>query len=399
MPPTQSVHLSFTSHDVRFTYPFHAPGILAIMTTTPRTRRAVSYLLRAVTAASLSAGLLVAFVAPASAADDQIGVSGLPAGSDGTVDGRARYTFSVSPGQTVTDQFLVRNTGSVAADYTVVASDAFNNDKGDFDLAATADAGDVVDGWVTFEGGATALTFPLAAGESRLVPFTVTVPADATPGDHVGGVLVSVTAPGVVLDVENRVAAPLYIRVAGEVVSQLSISALNAEYLGDWWNPFAGAVRLFYTVENTGNVALATNTKVGVKTWFGIPVGEVQGGGVGEVLPGNGRNVEVEVPGVAALLYLNPWITLNPFVKDPTPETDLISIAPTNRDAVVWAAPWPFVIVLLIAAAIAALVWWRRRQDAQRAAEWMRYTEREAQRQAAEDRLAAATAGRDRTPE
>ncbi|WP_341578146.1 hypothetical protein [Microbacterium schleiferi] len=369
------------------------------MTIATTTRRVVSLSLRAAAVALIAASVVGSISLPATAADDQIGVSGLPAGTDGVVDGRARYTFSVSPGETVTDQFLVRNTGSVAADYTVVASDAFNNDKGDFDLTATGDAGDVVDNWVTFEGGASSLTFPLGAGGSRLVPFTVAVPADATPGDHIGGVLVSVTAPGVVLDVENRVAAPLYVRVAGEVVSQLSISALNAEYVGDWWNPFSGSIHMFYTVENSGNVALATNSKVGAKTWFGIPVGEVQGGGIGEVLPGNGRNVEVEIPGVAALLYLNPWITLNPFVKDPTPETDLISITATNRDAIVWAVPWPLVIVLAIGAGIAGLVWWRRRKDAERAAEWMRFTEREAQRQAAEERLAAATAGRDRTSE
>jgi len=53
-----------------------------------------------------------------------------------------------------------------------------------------------------------------------------------------------------------------------------------------------------------------------------------------------------------------------------------------------------FAAVLITAAAVFAI-----KKDAERAAEWMRFTEREAQRQAAEERLAAATAGRDRTSE
>lgn len=341
--------------------------------------------------------VLVAPSAPARA-DDTIGISARPAGADGAADGRTRFSYKTEPGQRIDDHFLVANTGTVAQSYTVIGTDAFNDDEGDFALLATSEQPVSIGQWVRFENGANRIEFSLAPGESRVLPFSIEVPEDATPGDHAGGLVASVVTPGDEVTLDRRVATRLYARVAGQLQPQLSISALDAEYLGDWWNPFDGAVRMYYTVRNVGNVALAANTSFGVDTWFAIPASAPSGDGLAELLPGGARNVTVDVPGVAAWLYLAPWVELTPFVDSPDP-ANALPVDPTSRSTFLIAVPWPLVIVAALIVGGFLLAGWRRRRDAERAEEWARFTEREAERQAVEQRLVNARAGNDKGPE
>lgn len=306
-----------------------------------------------------------------------VGVATRPAGEDGRPDGRSRFTVSADPGQTVTDRVLVGNTGTARQDFTVYATDAFNADTGDFSLLPTDATPTSVGSWVRFDDGSDRVTFSLDPQEVRLLTFTVAVPVDATPGDHVGGVVASVIESGAQVNVDRRVATAIFARVSGDLQPQLSLTSYEASYEGAWWNPFAGSVRLRYTVTNPGNIALAANLTSGVGTWFGIPATGEQGGGVPVLLPGNSATYEDTVDGVGQWLYLNPHTVLNPFVESPDPSMQL-TMVPITRDAVTFAVPWTLLIVAALAAGAVLLLRWRRRRDEQRAQEWMDFVARTA---------------------
>ena len=353
------------------------------MTNSPaitRGRRALHVVL------SLAAVLLVStFVAPGAAhADDTIGISARPAGADGAPDARTRFSYREDPGQHVADRFLVKNTGADVQQFTVVGRDAFNDDDGRFALLDTAQEPTAIGRWIRFENGKNRITFTLAPGKSRLLPFSLDLPADATPGDHVGGLVASVVQKGAQVNVDRRVATRMYARVSGELHPQLTIGSIDASYDGAWWNLLSGSVTLRYTVDNTGNIALASNVTSGVKTWFGIPAAGAKGGSIQEVLPGDSAAYEFTVPAIAQLLYVNPYLTLNPFVDDPDTAKQL-PVQPTTRDAVVWAVPWSIVIVLLVAGAVALGLWWRKRRDAARLSAWLDYTQAQARAEAQRD--------------
>lgn len=314
-------------------------------------------------------------------ADDNIGISGQPAGADGNPDGRSRFSYGGDPGQQVSDNYLVRNSGTLPQSFTVLATDAFNDDAGAFGLRETGVAPTDIGAWTQFDNGTNRVQFDLAPGESRLVPFTVVIPADATPGDHAGGIMASVVTPGEQVNVDRRIGTRLYLRVSGDIQAGLSISGIDSSYVGDWWNPLAGAVRVRYTVENTGNIALASNISLGVRTWFGVAAAEQAGDGIPELLPGSTRTFETDVPGVGAWVYLNPWVTLNPFVEGDD-DAKRMPVPPTSRDSVLIAIPWLVVTALVLLALFFVFRRWRRRVDERRAVEWMEYTEREAQRKA-----------------
>lgn len=355
-----------------------------MLSSTPR--RAPRRVLSALGAAVLLAASLAAttIVAPAAIADDgdqpaaaTVGVATRPAGGDGRPDGRTRFSYSADPGQTVSDQVLVGNTGTERQDFTVYATDAFNGQDGTFSLLPTADVPTSVGAWLRFDNGADRIQFSLEPDEVRLLPFTMVVPADATPGDHVGGLVASVIEEGQQVSLDRRVATSIFARVSGDLQPQLSITSYSASYEGDWWNPFGGSVRLRYTVTNPGNVALAANITSGVRTWLGIPATGERGGSIPVLLPGNTASYDFTVDGVGQWFYLNPGTTVNPFVESPDAALQL-PVTAVSRDTVVFAVPWTVLLLVVVLVAVILLVRWRRRREEARAQEWVEYMQRAA---------------------
>lgn len=315
----------------------------------------------------------------------------MPAGSDGKPDSRSRFSYHAAAGQSAQDHFLVKNTGTTEQSFTVLATDAYNDTRGDYALLATADKPKAIGTWVKFENGDDRIVFSLKPGESRALAFTIAVPANATPGDHVGGLLASVVTSGSEVKVDRRVATRLYVRVNGQLQPMLSISGLDADHRGDWWNLFTGSVQVRYKISNTGNVALAANYTGGVNTWFGLPLGRNATGTVEEVLPGQTVNNSFVVTGVAQLLYLDPYLQLSPIVNSPDPDS-AVPTSPVSRDTVVFAPPWSLLILLAIAALVVVFLRWRRRRNAARTEEWIAHMEAEA-RKNAEAELAGVETG------
>ena len=344
-----------------------------------RARRGVRAALIVAVAVALAAPIVLA--APASAVesaavDDAVGISLRPADAAGAFDGRSNFRYAIDPGQSVSDFAAVVNTGSETQTFTLIGTDAFNNETGDFALLPTDDEPTGLGRWVTFENGAGRLELTLAPGEGRVVPFTLTLPADASPGDQAGGIVASVVTGGQV-QLDRRVAIRVYARVSGDLQPRLSISGMDVSYDGDWWSLLSGTVTVRYTVSNPGNVALAANVNGGVKTWFGIALATPPGGGIQEILPGNSASYEFSAPGIAQWGYLNPYLQLTPFV-DSDDVTTYVTAAPVSRDAFLLAVPWLVVIALALGVLVLLGLRARRRRDAERARAWIEYTQNEA---------------------
>ncbi|WP_456846261.1 WxL protein peptidoglycan domain-containing protein [Cellulomonas sp. P5_C6] len=340
-------------------------------------RPAVGPLVRALLVLLL-VGAGAAAAAPAHA-DDTVGIAGAP--SDGTdPDGRSRFSYQVQPGQQVTDAYLVRNTGTTDQSVEVVATDAYNTEDGAFALLATDEPPKDAGGWVTLDGGQKSLTIALAAGAQQVVPFTIAVPADARPGDHPAGLVVSASAIEGQVKVERRVATRLYVRVAGELQPALTISSISASQPAGT-NPLTGPATVTVTVTNTGNVALGAKVVAGAKTWFGLTAARAVHDEIPELLPGATRSVTFDVPGVGRSGLLRPYVDLQPVVD--ADALDPGALAPVHRDTTVVAVPW----ILLGLVALAVGGWFglraKRRRDARLAQEWIAYTQEEARRAAA----------------
>jgi dihydroorotate dehydrogenase (fumarate) len=348
----------------------------------PALTRSLRRLVAAVLVALVLAGVLVAASAATPArADDTDGISGSPA-TDSSADGRSRFSYQVAPGQQLTDDYIVRNTGTTPQVMKVFATDAYNTEDGSYGLLDTDAPASGAGSWVSFDQGAKQIDIPLDPGASQVVPFTVNVPADAGPGDHAAGIVISVTSAEGQILVDRRVATRLYIRVPGDLQPRLTISSIAADYQGQV-NPFDGSSAITFTVKNDGNVALGASMVAGVNTWFGIGTGAQSRQDLSEMLPGSTRTITMTVPGTGQWGYLNPYVSLQPTV-DP----DALNPGPlpqVNRDTVTFAVPWLLLIAVVIAAGVYLFIRIRRARDEKTARDWIAYTEAEARRKARDD--------------
>ncbi|MHA7859956.1 COG1470 family protein [Tessaracoccus sp. Y36] len=311
--------------------------------------------------------------------DGTTGIALNPVEPDGSITDRARHSFHVQPGQDVTDHIRVANAGNTPLKVTVFATDAFNDTTGNFALLNTNDEPKGAGAWVTF-GTERRLELQLGAQEVRIIPFTVTVPSNAAPGDHPAGIVVSSMREGDISR-ENRIANRMYVRVAGDLVANMTISSFSANHSGDL-NPFDGSITGTATVSNNGNIALSGRVTLSGTTWFGVPVGQETFEVLDEVLPGNTRTVNFTLENVPSVGFANvKWLLQT--------QTDGDALLPptlpvVERDAFVWALPLLAVVPLLLI--VGGIVWWRwrRKVDAKRAAEWIAHTEAEAARKAQE---------------
>lgn len=312
---------------------------------------------------------------------DTIGISAAPQSADASSP-RSRFSYQMGPGQVIDDTYVVTNVGSTAQSFTVFATDAFNTDEGGYGLLETGVAPTDAGAWVDF-GGQPSVAVQLDPGASTEVPFRVTVPADAGPGDHAAGLVVSALANDGQVLVDRRVGTRLYVRVPGDLQPLMSIDGMTASYTPSV-NPLDGETAVTFTVRNAGNVALSGRLKAEVRGLFGIGVSGQVDADVDEMLPGSTRTVTTTISGVGQWVYLSPTVTLYPSVDEqalnPGP------LRSVSRDTVLFVVPWALLAVLVIALLVWGWLRLRRRIDERRARAWVEYTEAEARRKAEAER-------------
>jgi hypothetical protein len=269
---------------------------------------------------------------------------------------RSHFDYELAPGTRVTDALAVTNLSDRPITLTVYAGDALTTPDGGIDLMPAGSKPVDVGSWITMKQP----TITVPAQATVLDQFTLSIPVDATPGDHSGGVVTSLVTSGSAdgVRVDHRLGSRVYVRVDGALTPQLSVSDVKLDFSGTP-NPLGGgSSTVSYTVRNTGNVRLSAHQAVSISGIFGWYRTTATPPDVPEILPGNSLTVVAPVAGVWPAFRLSAAVSLQP-VGDEL--TDSASIATAESESV-WAFPWSLVGVVLIIAALVALYIWRRRR-------------------------------------
>jgi hypothetical protein len=279
--------------------------------------------------------------------------SAAPADADGP-DGRVSLRRQLDAGAQVTDHIAVVNHSPTAAVFDVVTGAGVVGADGVFDIAPAGggDAG----GWVSVAGLADG-QLRLDPGEQRVVPVAITVPADASPGDHPAGIAVGVSQ-GAGVTLTHRIGVRLHLRVAGDVEPALTATLTAVRYTPSWLPFGPGRLTVDYEVANPGDVRLGAKLAVTAAGPFGWGQTTVAADPVAELLPGESvaRTAELAAP---SLFWLRATLTATPTVVG----ADQVSPPPTTAATTALAAiPWSGLAVTgVIAAAVAWSLWRRRR--------------------------------------
>ncbi|MDX6258650.1 MAG: hypothetical protein QOH84_338 [Kribbellaceae bacterium] len=256
---------------------------------------------------------------------------------------RANYSYTLAAGGEVQDAFVVLNRGKTPLELAVYAGDAFTTPDGELDLRGS-DSKDLGT-WVH----ADRKQVKVLPGKSVEVPFKIAVPADARPGDHLGGVITSLTQN----DVERRLAIRIRLRVSGELKPSLAVEDLKVRYSGSLLGN--GDATVAYEIRNTGNTIAAARQTASVSGPFGRL--KAQSGGIADspqLLPGETWKVSVPVEGVTPAGRLTGAVELLPLVTDAAGSTATFAAVETTAHA--WTIPWPLLLLLVLVAAGAVLV-------------------------------------------
>jgi hypothetical protein len=96
-------------------------------------------------------------------------------------------------------------------------------------------------------------------GEIVRVGFTINVPADADPGDHVGAVVAEQQPEGGRIKIIKRIATRLYVTVPGDATKSFSIARVTKKLASGWW---PRSLEVTTLLRNTGRVRLETYVSV-----------------------------------------------------------------------------------------------------------------------------------------
>ncbi|GAA0677667.1 hypothetical protein GCM10010193_33690 [Kitasatospora atroaurantiaca] len=277
-------------------------------------------------------------------------------------DSRGTFSYAATPGAVVKDHVAVWNYSDQPLTLRLYPADAFNTDSGGYDVLPEGRPSTQAGTWL--KTAADSLTLP--ARSRQIVPFTLAVPAAASPGDHAAGIVASLRreskdAKGNAVTVDQRVGARVHVRVSGELRAELRVENARAVYHPSL-NPLAaGHTTISYSVRNTGNVRLGGRQAVRVSNLLGsIATGNAPAD-LQELLPGNVVTYRLDVAGAYPTLWATAGITIDPLAIGGDRDPKLSSSVSKQRFASI---PWALLAVVLPLALFGGRWWQRRRRPA-----------------------------------
>ncbi|PJJ56357.1 uncharacterized protein DUF916 [Mumia flava] len=320
-------------------------------------------LVRPLIALAVAAVAVVGPAVPAQAADNGAwSVTPTPA-DDSSPTPRSYFVLEGAPGATLTDKVRIRNFTKRALTFSIYGADGYNTTEGGFfALRGLEFPQKDVGAWVTVP----VQTVKVAKKTQVDVPITIRIPDNATPGDHVGGIVAlngavegTTEADGLEVGLKRAVAARLYLRVSGPTMPAVEVTDIELEHdrgaLG-WTGSSSGTVS--YTVTNTGNLRLSPQSVI---TLSGLPSREldaVESAGVVDLLPGQSARLNAEVEGIGPFDRVTTTVTL-------TTAEGIGDVGETTT----WVVPWVLIAVVLALLALGAWWWLHRRAERRRAFE------------------------------
>ncbi len=285
-----------------------------------------------------------------------------PAGTDDAngAGNRSNLSYVADPGTVIEDAVTLYNLSNVPLVFGIYATDALNNPDGEFDLLEADEVPVGVGSWVDMG----AEQIPVEARTQVTIPITITIPENATPGDHAGAVLASNAAvstgpDGQQLTLDRRTGTQIFVRVNGPLTAELAVADIATDYTSSL-NPLSGSATVSYTIENRGNVSLGGTVQASVGGPLGL--GEQKGteNELPLLLPGSSITLTENFDNVPAFGVAVTKVQLNP-----SSDGDA-AVAASTQQSITFAPPIAL-LMFLLAGLFGLLAWRAYRRHQQRA--------------------------------
>jgi hypothetical protein len=264
---------------------------------------------------------------------------------------RAFFQYTATPGHLIQDAFTLANLGDDPLTFELYAADALNTPAGGaFALRTRVQPRHEVGLWILLPTNS--VTVP--PHKSARVPFALSVPFNATPGDHAGGIVAQhqsdAPAPssGTTVRVRRGSGVRVYVRVPGplhagvavrDIVTRRSVAAFGS-----------GSGAIAYDVVNTGNTRLSGTARARAVDLFGRTVKRFDPVKFDALLPGNHA------------VYTHDWPALPRIGRFRIEVSVTANGARADASSVMWLLPWSLAALIGIALVAAIALYGRRRR-------------------------------------
>jgi len=180
------------------------------------------------------------------------------------------FIHTLEPGSSVNEGVNVINNSDSTSTVLVYPTDSIVSSGGAFACEQLVEEKNEVGSWITMSKNEVTLD----SADSEIVPFTITIPANTSVGEHNGCIVVQGKLPpeqteqGIGLSF--RTAVRVAILVPGEIVKDLEITSFSSNVGKD-------KVTLTPEITNTGNVSVDADIQTTLKYFFGMTASQVGG--------------------------------------------------------------------------------------------------------------------------
>ncbi|MBI4085094.1 MAG: hypothetical protein HY432_01125 [Candidatus Liptonbacteria bacterium] len=217
-----------------------------------------------------------------------LSASFFPLDSEALTVGPAKMEFSLDPGNIIEGKLFLMNEGSEARTlYPSFEKFAEVNGAKQFLPGERTD----LSSWLKIDGGVY-----LEAGESKDVPFTLTVPEDAPPGGHFAVIWWGTSPPntqgGQGTAIITRAGILVYLNVSGEIQETAEIGTFDTREGNRLFSRIPEDFNVVF--KNTGNVYLKPGGEIRIKNMLGITTAVLSVNKFGaEILPRSQKEIRV----------------------------------------------------------------------------------------------------------
>jgi hypothetical protein len=278
-------------------------------------------------------------------------------------DGRGIYLFGATPGSRIEDHVAVLNYSDVPATFLIRGDDAVNTPQGGFAALPIDEPSHDIGTWIYLPKSD--LTVTLRPRSDIIIPFLVAIPANATPGDHIGVITATlessvISKKGAKLHLLQTTGSRIFLRVSGPLHPSLTVTGMSVDYQGSLLDPIrAGKATVSYTVSNTGNVALGGLQAVYVSGLLGSRSTAARLPKIQLLLPGFSVKETVEANGIVPEIRETAHVSVRPLYIEG-------SVAPPSGpfqgSLSFWAIPWILVLIIIVIVILIVVAWLRRRR-------------------------------------
>lgn len=173
---------------------------------------------------------------------------------------RSWFVYTLKPGETKSDTAIINNNSEKSVTVAVEGLDAINTSDGGFTLIESTAQNQDLGNWVKLSAN----TIQIPAGDSAKVNFSLTVPNNASPGQHSGAIVIyekSASSPDGI-GLRLRVGARIYVTVPGTVTRKLVFQKASHE--------IKDRKLIFHiTARNESNVNIEPALDINIRGLFG----------------------------------------------------------------------------------------------------------------------------------